>query len=466
MEGWSGVVLAGGKGTRMRSQVPKVLHPLCGMPMVCLGVEALREVGTATPVVVVPPQAQAYREALGDSVRYAEQREARGTGDAVAAALQALDEGATHLLVVNGDLPLIRPETLRELMMLHLAQAADLTFVTAHGTPGQALGRVIRDGSGAPVGIVEAAQASEVIGETKVERQKEGGRALTEVNVGVYCLRATWAKEAIASLRPSSGGEVYLTSLVESGWRRGARIATKTLEDPQEGMGVNTRVELAQAEAVMRQRVREHWMLQGVSMMDPATVYIDRQVTIGPDTLLYPHTFLLGKTSVGAGCAIGPSTILRDSTVGDECKVEASVVEGAVLEAGVDVGPFSHLRPETYVEAGVHIGNYAEVKKSRVGRGVKMGHFSYVGDAFIGANVNIGAGTITCNFDGVEKHQTVVEEDVFLGSDTLLVAPVRVGAGAATGAGSVVVRDVPPGTLVVGMPARVVRSRKAPESKT
>ncbi|MSQ41095.1 MAG: UDP-N-acetylglucosamine diphosphorylase/glucosamine-1-phosphate N-acetyltransferase [Dehalococcoidia bacterium] len=456
MEGWSGVVLAAGKGTRMHSHVPKVLHPLCGMPMVRLVVDALREAGVGTPVVVVPPQAQAYRDALGDMVCYAEQREARGTGDAVAAAFQALDEEARHLLVVNGDLPLIRPETLRELMVLHLSQNADITFVTAHPDKlgSQALGKVLRDASGTPVGIVEAAQASEEV------------RKLTEVNVGVYCLRIAWAKEAIDSLRPSPGGEVYLTGLVELAHRQGMRVAMKTLDAPLEGMGVNTRVELAQAEGVLRQRIREHWMLQGVGMMDPATVYIDRQATIGLDTLLYPHTFLLGKTSVGAGCAIGPGTILRDTTIGDQCKVEASVVEGAVLEEGVEVGPFSHLRPETYVEAGVHIGNYAEVKQSRLGRGVKMGHFSYVGDATIGANVNIGAGTITCNFDGVEKHQTVVEEDVFLGSDTLLVAPVRVGAGAATGAGAVVVRDVPPGTLVVGMPARAIRRRTTPESKT
>ena len=450
MNGWSGVVLAAGKGKRMRSDLPKVLHPLCGMPMVRLVVGAMKEAGLPSPLIVVPSERQSFMEVLGESVRYVEQREPKGTGDALAAALGSLDESAEHLLVMNGDLPLIRSETLQEVMSLHSSQNADLTFLTVHDAPEQGLGKVVRDGEGNVIRIAEAAETDEDLS------------ALPEVNVGVYCFRTAWVKESVGALRPSREGELYLTNLVELARQQGVRLVTHHLNDPMEGLGVNTRVELAQAEGVMRQRIREHWMLQGVTMMDPATVYIDWQVTLGADTLLYPNTLLLGNTSIGGGCEIGPGSVIRDSVVGDRCKAQASFVEGATLEQGVDMGPFSHLRPETYVGEGVHIGNYAEVKKSRLGRGVKMGHFSYVGDAMIGANVNIGAGTITCNFDGVNKNPTVVEEGVFLGSDTMLVAPIKVGARAATGAGAVVVHDVPPETLVVGMPAKVVRKARRP----
>ena len=433
----------------MKSRLPKVLHPLCGSPMVRLVIEVVRRAGLPDPLMVVPPEAHEFQTTLGESARYVEQREPRGTGDALAAALAHLEDSPEHLLVINGDVPLLRPESLQDLMNVHTSQSADLTFLTARGTPSQGLGRVVRGGDDAPVRIVEAAE------------DDEGTHALPEVNVGVYCFRIAWARASIATLRPSHSGEVYLTNLVELAHQQGARVATECLTDPLEGMGINNRLELAQAEGVLRQRIREYWMIEGVTMVDPSTVYIDWDVALGRDTILYPNTLLLGRTSIGAECEIGPGSVIRDSAIGDRCRVQTSVIEEVVLEEEVEVGPFSHLRLESYIEQGVHIGNFAEVKKSRLGRGVRMGHFSYIGDASIGANVNIGAGTITCNFDGTEKHQTVVEEDVFLGSDTMLVAPVRVGARAATGAGAVVTKDVPPDTMVVGAPARVVRRNQS-----
>ncbi|MFQ5861213.1 MAG: bifunctional N-acetylglucosamine-1-phosphate uridyltransferase/glucosamine-1-phosphate acetyltransferase, partial [Dehalococcoidia bacterium] len=288
-------------------------------------------------------------------------------------------------------------------------------------------------------------------------------KGAVEVNAGVYCFQAGWLWEHLRQLAPGPEGEVYLTALVALAVDSGARVEGLRCEEPWEVLGVNHRVQLAQAEAVMRQRIRERWMLEGVTIVDPASTYIDASVELGQDTVIQPNTTLAGRTRVGRGCLLGPGSIIVDSTVGDRCRVVASMLEESVLEPDVDVGPFSHLRPGAHVESGVHIGNFVEVKQSRLAQGVRVGHFSYIGDASIGARANIGAGTITCNFDGVKKHRTVVEEEAFVGCDTMLVAPVKVGARAVTGAGSVVTKDVPPDTLAVGVPAttRPRRRKKA-----
>jgi bifunctional UDP-N-acetylglucosamine pyrophosphorylase/glucosamine-1-phosphate N-acetyltransferase len=284
---------------------------------------------------------------------------------------------------------------------------------------------------------------------------------LTEVNVGAYCFNAGWLWAALARLPVSPKGEFYLTDLVTLAVGDGGRVATVTTSDEDEASGVNTRAQLAQAEAALRRRINAGWLEAGVSLLDPATTYIEPGVRLGPDTVIWPNTHLQGRSVVGGACVLGPNTIIRDSIIGDRCRIECSVLEGAILAEEVSVGPFAHLRPGARLERGVHLGNFGEVKNSTLGPGVKMGHFSYIGDAHIGAETNIGAGTITANFDGLRKNPSTIGAGVFLGSDTVLVPPVTVGDGARTGAGAVVTKDVPPDTLAVGMPARVIRKLKS-----
>ncbi|MSQ26070.1 MAG: UDP-N-acetylglucosamine diphosphorylase/glucosamine-1-phosphate N-acetyltransferase [Dehalococcoidia bacterium] len=450
VSGWAALVLAAGRGTRMRSSRHKVLHELCGAPMASHVVAAAAEAGVETIAMVVGYQAQAVREALGDGLLYVEQRQQRGTGHAVLQAKAALGRRAKHLLVMNGDVPLVRPETVRALMQAHADGNAAVTMLTVSGGAVEGLGRVRRDGHGRVSAVVEEAALT------------AGERTITEVNAGVYCFDAAWLWPALAKLRPSVTGEIYLTGLVRLAYGDRCPAVTVQARDASEGLGVDTRLRLAEAEQVLRGRIRRRWMLEGVTLHDPATIYIDAGVEIGQDTVVHPNTFLLGTSRIGEACEIGPGTVLRNSTLGKGCRVVASVIEDSTLEDGVDAGPFSHLRQGAYLEAGVHIGNYVEIKQSRMGKGAKSGHFSYIGDATVGRRANIGAGTITCNFDGVHKHQTVIGDDALIGSDTMLVAPVKVGRGAKTGAGAVVIRDVPAGATVVGVPARPVSSSGRP----
>ena len=259
---------------------------------------------------------------------------------------------------------------------------------------------------------------------------------------------------------PSPSGELYLTALVAIGANAGASVFASAASDPSEALGVNDRIQLSVAEETMRQRIRERWMLAGVTMSDPASVHIDADAAIGMDTVILPNTMLLGRTAIGENCEIGPNSVIRDTVIGNNCRVTASALEEATMEDHTDIGPFSHLRPGAYLESGVHIGNYVEVKESRFKSGAVMGHFGYAGDATIGARVNLGAGMITCNYDGKNKHRTVVEDDAFIGCDTMLVAPVTVGEGSITGAGAVVTRDIPPARLAVGVPATIKRNLK------
>ena len=449
MEGWAGVVMAAGKGTRMKSQVAKVLHKVCGREMVMYSVEALRDAGvTRTVVVTSPENAEGIRALLGDSVEYACQDRAMGTGHALLQAGALLRGRADHLLVLGADTPLARSATLEHLSSLHRSRDNHVTVLSAISGYREGMGRVLRDDSHRVIAIREAADLD---GEEN---------STPEINAGVYCFKASWLWDNLAHIEMSPAGEYYLTALVSTAASQGASVESLALEDPTEAIGINDRLQLARAETAMRHRIREHWMREGVTILDPSSTFLDAAVELGPDTVIYPNTMVLGSSKIGAGCALGPSTLIRDSVVGDGCKVVASFLEEAALEDSVDIGPFSHLRSGAYLESGVHIGNFSEIKNSRLGRGVAMGHFGYVGDAFIGANVNLGAGMVTCNYDGAAKHRTVVEEGAFIGSDTMLVAPVTVGAGASTGAGSVVTRDVPPHRLAVGVPAKIRDTRK------
>jgi bifunctional UDP-N-acetylglucosamine pyrophosphorylase / glucosamine-1-phosphate N-acetyltransferase len=449
---WTAIILAAGLGKRMRSRKPKALHPIAGRPMLLHVLTAVRAAFESTGrdaryVAVVGHGAAQVKAVLDDSVRCVEQAEQLGTGHAVAQA-QSVASGSAHVLVINADVPLVSPDTVAGLTARHLEANADLTFLTAVVDDGRGQGRIQRDATGRVTGIVEEAGADAAT------------LAGNEVNAGVYCFRGDWLWPRLSRIERSAAGEYYLTDLVAMAVREGATVVAVPVDDPAQALGINDRVQLAQAEAVVRERIRRQHMLTGVTIVDPATTYIDADVTIEMDTTLYPSTYLGGQTAIGEDCVIGPGSQVIDSTLGARCRIDSSVVEQSTLEDGVDIGPFSHLRAGAHICAGAHVGNFAEVKNSRLGRNTKMGHFSYIGDAQVGDDVNIGAGTITCNFDGVHKHRTVIGDGAFIGSDTMLIAPVEVGAGARTGAGSVVNHDVPPNALAVGVPARIRRKKE------
>jgi len=449
---WTAIILAAGLGKRMRSKKPKALHPIAGRPMLLHVLATVRAAFDADGrdrryVVVVGHGADQVAAVLDDDVQCVQQAEQLGTGHAVAQSERAA-KGSAHVLVLNADAPLVSPETIAGLIARHLEEKADLTFLTAVVDEARGQGRVQRDAAGRVTGIVEeaAADATTLAGK--------------EVNVGVYCFRGDWLWPRLSRIERSAAGEYYLTDLVGMAVDNASTLVAVPVADPVEALGINDRTQLAQAEAILRDRICRQHMLAGVTIVDPSTTYIDADVTIGMDTTLYPNTSLRGKTAIGEECEIGPDSRVVDSGLGARCRVVSSVIEQSTLEDGVDVGPYSHLRGGAHICSSVHIGNFAEVKNSRLGRNTKMGHFSYIGDAQVGDDVNIGAGTITCNFDGVSKHRTVIGDGAFIGSDTMLIAPVEVGAGARTGAGSVVNHDVPPNALAVGVPARIRRKKE------
>lgn len=437
------VILAAGQGTRMRSALPKVLHPLAGRPMVFYSVEAARALSDLAPLLVVGRGAEQVRQVVGDAVAYVIQAEQLGTGHAVLQVRQVLEGRATEVLVFYADMPLLTAGTLQRVVDARREGGAAVSILTVMAQDPRGFGRVVRDERGNVQRIVEETEAT------------QDELALGELNAGVYAFDAAWLWAHLPDLPVRRAGEYYLTDLVGMAADEGQPVASVVTDDAAELLGINTRVHLAEAEAVLRQRINRRWMEAGVTMPDPQAVYVEAEVTIGQDTVIWPDTHLRGRTLIGARCQIGPGTIVRDSTIGDGCRVVASVVEEAVMEEGSDVGPFSHLRSGAHLRAGAHVGNFCEVKNATLGPGAKMGHFSYLGDAEVGAEANIGAGTITCNFDGERKHHTDIGDGAFIGSDTMLVAPVRVGKGARTGAGSVVTRDVPDGALAYGVPARV-----------
>lgn len=440
------VILAAGQGTRMNSKLAKVLHPVAGKPMIEYGVDAAKFAGVEKTVVVVGYQGDQLRALLKDRVTFAEQQIQRGTGDAVKCARSSLEKDAANILVLYSDMPLLKPETINALVEKHLAADAALTLLTVVSDDPMNFGRIVRDAAGNAVRIVEEIEA------TSDELQ------IKELNPGVYCFNAQWLWHNLEQLKPSpKKGEYYLTDLLEMAVAQRVRVETMTIYDPLQCVGINTRVQLAYAERLMRERINERVMLNGATLIDPASTFIDAEVKIGQDTVILPNTHLQGKTTIGRDCKIGPGTIISNSVIGDACTIGPSLIESSTLEDSVEMGPFCHLRPNVYLSRHVHLGNYAELKNSRLGEGVHMGHFSYVGDAQVGKFTNIGAGTITCNYDGKNKHRTVIGDYAFIGSDSMLVAPLTIGNNARTGAGAVITKDVPPNSLAVGVPARVIR---------
>lgn len=460
MNTYATVVLAAGKGTRMRSTLPKMLHPLAGLPLlahVLKSIEAIPSTAafaaldnTVSPhraIVVLGHENGQIAATFGDHCLYAIQSEQLGTGHAVLmtqSVIDILDPLPQTILICYGDTPLIRSEVLASVVAEHIKSGAVVTFLTACTHQPSDYGRVVRDIQGCVREIVE------------VKRATSEQLQIQEVNAGVYCFNRTWLWPTLQALPRNPAGEYYLTDLVAIAATQEQQIAT-VQGSLEETIGVNNRVQLAEAEQIVRNCVLKRHLYAGVTMIDPATTYIDEQVEIAPDTVILPNTMITGRTMIGSWCRIGPSTTIDQSTIGDRCTVQNSVLEQAILEDDVRVGPFGHCRPGAYLARGVRMGNFGEVKNSYIGPETDMHHFSYIGDATVGAGVNIAAGVITSNYDGQQKHHTNIGDGAFIGCDTTLVAPVTVGDHAYTGAGAVVSKDVLPHSLVVGVPARLLR---------
>jgi bifunctional UDP-N-acetylglucosamine pyrophosphorylase/glucosamine-1-phosphate N-acetyltransferase len=437
------IVLAAGEGTRMRSALPKVLHEVCGLPMAAHVLDAARTLAPARIVVVVRHGAEAVRGALdAPGVSFANQEGPLGTGDAVKSARDAVGN-AKQILVLNGDEPLVSGETLSRLVEAGAGQL--MAFTTQAAADGGSLGRVLRDESGVVRSIVQAADL-------------EGVDGPAEVNWGQYLFDAEWLWESLERVPMSAKGEYYLTKLADFAYEAGWPAATIALDD-EEALGVDDRVKLAEAERRMRARILERHMRAGVTIRDPQTSYIDAAVELARDVTVLPGCHLLGSSKVAGNTTVGPDTTLRNATIGAECVVQSSVIEDSAIGERVRVGPFAHIRQGAAIGDDCELGNYSEVKNSVIGRGVKMHHFSYVGDADVGDDTNIAAGVITCNYDGVNKNRTTIGAGAFIGCDTMLIAPISLGDGALTGAGSVVNRDVPAGGRVAGVPARPLPAR-------
>lgn len=451
------IVLAAGGGTRMRSRLPKPFHHVAGRPMVEHVIRAGRAAAPDRLVVVVSERtADLVDHVTGDlDLITVMQRQALGTGDAVRRVFEAGDiVGAAGLiLVLYCDHPLLDGETVSRLASEAGRSGVPVTLLTCVLDDAGAYGRVARDDQARVNGIVERADDDPSL---------RNGPA--EVWSGMMALDVAWVRNAIRRLTPSPvTNELYLTELIGMAVDQAGDFAAWPVRvvraEPEIAHGVNDRIQLAGAEAILRDRIRRRWMLAGVTMEDPSTVYIDDDVTIGPDTTILPGSHIRAGTTIGRDCVIGPEAHLTAATIGDGVTIRNSTVAHASVHDGADVGPYSHLRPGTVVGAGVHVGNFGEFKNAHLASGVKVGHFGYLGDVTVGENTNIGAGTVVANFDGRRKHATTIGSDVFIGSDTVLRAPVSVGDGAAVGAGSVVLRDVPAGVTVVGVPARVITRR-------
>lgn len=447
------VVLAAGKGRRMKSDLVKVLHPLSGTPMLSFTMELARSLRPNRLLVVVGCQRDLVKQQFSAAdVIFVDQEEQLGTGHAVSAASQALKGFQGTVLILCADVPLLTEGTVRKFLQSHEESQATLSVLTTKLENPRGYGRVFRGGNGQLLRIVEDKDL------------QAGEETIREINTGIYCVEAGFLFSALSSLSDQNAQrEYYLTEIVEKASSQGKKAMAYVAEDPFEVMGINTRLDLAKANQYLRQKIAERHMLQGVTLMDPQTTYIDRQVEIGKDTMIYPNCYLLGKTSLGESCVVEPGCKLTNTRVGNFVTIKASsVISESVIEDRVEVGPFAHLRPQTILREGSRIGNFVEVKKSVIGTGTKANHLSYIGDATLGKKVNVGAGTITCNYDGHKKHPTIIEDGVFVGSNTELVAPIKIGRNAVIGAGSTITKEVPPETLALSRAKQVNYKKRAP----
>lgn len=432
------VILAAGKGTRMKSKLYKVLHPVLGKPMVEHVVDQLDQIGVSRQIVIVGHGAEAVQDALGTRVEYAVQEQQLGTGHAVQMAEVELAGKPGATLVVCGDTPLLTAETLEALLAHHEAQQAKVTVLTAIADDATGYGRVIRGEDGNVRKVVEHKDAS------------EAELAIQEINTGTYVFDNELLFDALRQVgNDNAQGEYYLPDVISIAKEAGEVVAAHTAPSFDETIGVNDRVALSQAETVMRKRTNERLMREGVTFMDAASTYISPDVVIGSDTIVYPGTVILGKTIIGSECVIGPNSDIRDSVIEDGAVVRQSVVTDSRIGQAAQVGPFAHLRQKAVLGANTRVGNFVEIKKSTFGDGAKASHLSYIGDASIGDRVNLGCGSITVNYDGTNKFETIVEADAFVGCNVNLIAPVTVGEGAIVAAGSTITDDVPKEALAI-----------------
>jgi bifunctional UDP-N-acetylglucosamine pyrophosphorylase/glucosamine-1-phosphate N-acetyltransferase len=457
------LVLAAGIGKRMLSRASKVVHPIAGRPMVRYVVDAALEAGVQRVLVVVGPQSDEVRLAIGNKdkqVSFCVQEQPLGTGHAVLSAQKALKGSSGTLLILNGDLPSLKASTLTAFLEHHSRTGAPLTLLTATVPDPGSYGRIVRNYSADVARIVEASDAN------PEERQ------IQEINCGIYCAEIDLLYRYLKQAGPDNvQKEIYLTQLVEILRRNHRKVAAYQHADAEEVLGVNNREELARAGKTLFRRKARELMHSGVTIVDPDCTYVETPVRIGRDTILYPMVHLEGATVVGESCRIGTGTRISDSVLGDEVEVlNHCVITRSRIGKKARVGPFAHLRPESDLAEGARIGNFVETKNSRIGTGSKANHLAYLGDAEIGSGVNVGAGTITCNYDGEKKHRTVLEDEVFIGSDSQLVAPVRVRKGAYVGAGSTITKEVPPYALALARGRQInvenwVKSRRSRNSK-
>ncbi|MEK7370372.1 MAG: bifunctional UDP-N-acetylglucosamine diphosphorylase/glucosamine-1-phosphate N-acetyltransferase GlmU [candidate division NC10 bacterium] len=447
MKKLTAVILAAGEAKRMRSSRPKVLHPLCGRPLIAYPVAVCRALG-ARVVVVVGRAADEVRAAVGeaDDLTFVEQKDRLGTGHAMLQTRGACGGDEGILLVIPADQPLLAEPTLRRLVEHHRATGAAATLLTAVLDDPTGYGRVVREGE-RPVAIVEHRDAT------------EAQRAIREIGTSVYCFEARRFWPALSQVTPQNDqGEYYLTDVIGILQRERQRIEAVVAPDAAECLGINDRKQLAQVSAAVRRRILDRIMAEGVTVLDPASTFVDDTVRIGADTVLYPGVILEGQTVIGSECVVGPGCHVVSSRLGDRVALKPyCVLTEARVEDGAQLGPFCHLRPLSHVGPAAKIGNFVEIKKSRIGRGAKVPHLSYVGDATVGEGANLGAGTITCNYDGVNKHETVIGDRAFIGTNASLVAPVTIGEGAYVAAGSVITKNVPPGALAVARGRQEIR---------
>ena len=435
------IVLAAGSGTRMVSNLPKVLHQVSGTPIIDHVLNALNQVDISKVILVTNPKNNNILSQIDPEISCVIQDAPIGTGNAVSVAYETASN-FENIIIINGDLPLITKETIRNLITKHSESSSTLTLVSAIIDNPQGYGR-LRKENGIVTEILEQRELSEV------------NEKLNEINVGIYAVKTKWLNEALTFLEPHDNGEFYLTDIVSLATKQKIAINTYELTNPNEAQQVNNRVELALVENIMQNRIREQIMLNGTTIIDPASTFIDKNVIIGQDTILEPGVHLNGTTEIGSGCQIGPNTYIADSKIGNNVIVGTSTIEKSIIGDNVSIGPYCHLREGSRIADEVSLGNYVEIKQSSIGKNTRIGHFTYIGDSIVGELVNIGAGTVTANYDGDTKHQTVIEDQSFIGVNSVLIAPVNVGAKSKTGAGTVVTKDIPPESLVIGIPGRI-----------
>ena len=440
------IIMAAGKGTRMKSDLPKVVHLAHSKPMIIRIIDALNALNTEENVLILGHKKEKVLEVLGPDVSYVVQEEQLGTGHAVKQAVPKLENYQGDVLIINGDIPLIRKETLIDFYNEYKKENADAIILSAVFENPFSYGRVLKDGNKV-LKIVEEKEAN--------EEQKK----IKEINAGVYIFKSQDLVKALAQINNNNNekGEYYITDVIEILSNDNKKVISYSLEDSMEIQGVNSKVELALVSKVLRERKNTALMEEGVILIDPANTYIEDEVKIGRDTTIYPNVTLQGNTEIGENCEILSGTRIIDSKVYDNVRIESSVIEESIVENGVTIGPYAHLRPKSHLKENVHIGNFVETKKSTLEKGVKAGHLTYLGDAHVGEKTNIGAGTITCNYDGKNKFKTEIGKEVFIGSDTMLVAPVSIGDNSLIGAGSVITKDVPSDSLSVERSKQIIK---------